>query len=139
MPTTILPDDQLPIEADKPVDASSPVESVSAGEIRKATELTYVEDDQGRTLGFRKLRPLEAMDLTEIAGANNATNQAWMLYAMSAFSVFEIDGKRLPRPKNRNELRARVQLLDDAGLSAIIGVLAPSEETEDAENDRAKN
>lgn len=140
MPTSILSEDEA-----RAADSASagptekPVETVSQTQIKKANTLTYVTDERGRSIGYRKLRPLEAMDLTEIAGSNNSTNQAWMVYAMSAFSVFEIDGEKLPRPKTKQELRMRVQLLDDDGIDALIGALMPSEAEEASEVDKAKN
>lgn len=133
---TLHPPGAVPAETHAPA-PETPTQRV----VKAANALRYVTDEQGRTIGWRKLNALEDFDLTEIAGAN-AGNQEWMLRATIAFGVREIDGDPVSRPANKNQLRAMVARLDDAGMSAILGMFsggAGGDESEQDEMDRAKN
>lgn len=146
MPITLHNDvnDELPHPA-LPRDGSASQRIVNA-----ANALEYVTDERGRRIGWRKLDALEDFDLAELAGAQNVGNAKWMLYAMVAFSVREIDGQMMSRPGSKTDLRARIKLLGSEGLNAILDRLMPAQAADPAEDeaveeapvsgrDRAKN
>lgn len=110
--------------------------------VRQANALNYVTDETGRTIGWAKLDALADFDLCEIA-AGNAGNQQWMMRATLAYSVREIDGDAVPRPNNKQQLRALVARLGDAGMVAVgqsvFGSGDPAEADMPDETERAKN
>ena len=103
--------------------------------VKKANERTIVTDARGRSIAVRKLSPLDRMRMSKAAGAENSTNQPYMLYALVACSVVAIDGDDQIIPTNQNQLEAAISLLGeegyDAALEAVIGMYgnAQSEET----------
>ncbi len=110
--------------------------------INKANSIREVTDAQGRVIRFRKLGALDMMDLTELAGSQNAQNGQWMVFAMIAFSVTEIDGDRVMRPQNKAQLRALVSRLGDEGIDAVYAEVMPKEGDGTAQThevERAKN
>lgn len=116
-----------------------PVETPTQQVVKAGNAMLWVDDERGRRIGWRRLSALEDFDLTEIAGANSS-NQEWMIRATIAFGVREIDGEVVARPANKNQLRAIVARLDDAGMGAVLSaVMASGEAAEEANQDRAKN
>jgi hypothetical protein len=119
-------------------EAETPTQRMAGDENR----VRKVTDAAGRVIGWRPLLPLEDMDLAELAGAENAENRKWMLYATCAFVVVEIDGDPIPKPRNKLQLRAVVQRLGKDGLASLIdAMLAEAGPTKDdaAELEAAKN
>ncbi len=109
----------MPITLHNPEERPA-AEGASRRIVDAANALEHVSDSKGRSLGWRKLDALEEFDLSELAGANNVGTAQWMMFAMIAFSVREIDGQAMPRPGTKNDLRARVKLLGAEGLNAIV-------------------
>jgi hypothetical protein len=102
--------------------------------VKKANERTIVTDARGRSIAVRKLTPLDRMRMSKAAGAENATNQPYMLYALVACSVVAIDGDDQIIPTNDRQLEAAISLLGedgyDAALEAVIAMYgSQSEET----------
>lgn len=131
----------MPITLHNDVDDSSMVHpampngSPSQRIVNAANAMSYVDDEKGRRLGWRRLDALEEFDLSELAGANNVGNAQWMLLAMVAFCVREIDGQPMSRPGSKNDLRARVKLLGAEGINAVMSQLSPPKEEEDPLSD----
>lgn len=136
------PQQPAPAQAPAPQAPAAPraVETPSQSVVRAANALTYVTDEQGRQIGWRKLSALDDFDLCEIAGGN-ASNREWMMRASLAFSVREINGEQIARPATKAQLRALVARLDDAGMVAVgQSVYGPIEDAAaDEDLDRAKN
>lgn len=109
---------------------------------RAANVIRYATDVRGRRIGWRRINALEDFDLCEIAGGDNAANEAWMLRATIAYGVREIDGEPISRPTSKMQLRALVHRLDDDGMAAVLSLLGPQQGEDPAPNaelDRAKN
>ena len=97
-----------------------PAEGMSKRIVDEANRLDTVTDAKGRVIGWRKLDVLEEMDLAEIAGAQNVANPQWMLFAMVAMGVRELDGQPLSRPVSKQQIRARVKHLGADGINAVL-------------------
>jgi len=76
-------------------------------------------DKDGRTIGIKKLGPVERMRMFSIIGAENARNDAYLSIAALAFLVVEMDGAPVVRPGNMLQLEGLVSRLGDNGLEAI--------------------
>jgi hypothetical protein len=133
-----IPNAQPAAPAAPPAPASAPQPSAPAPG-KAATR--YVTDANGRQIGWRRLNALEDFDLTEIAGSQNAGNEEWMLRASIAFGVREIDGETVSRPTSKQQLRALVARLDDAGMAAVLALVGEmmSGDAGSEGIDRAKN
>lgn len=105
--------------ADEPARPSRP-ETPTERIVNAANGLEHVTDAKGRRIGFKRLSMMDNWDLEALAGAQLAGNEQWMGKAMLAFAVCEIDGKRVPRPNTKNELRAVFQRLGDEGMVALL-------------------
>jgi hypothetical protein len=82
-----------------------------------------------RTITTQKLGLGDEFDLIGMAG-DLSNNSKWMIMAGLAFSVCDIDGLPIPRPTNLIQLRAALDRIGVAGLSAYIravGALATDE------------
>lgn len=98
----------------------------------KYEKITKVADSLGRVIGFRPLKPSEAVRVREMAPAldgmetvvDEATGRRFEIpKAMPltiAASVREIDGHPFAFPRSRGELDAVLDLLDDEGMLAIM-------------------
>ena len=88
--------------------------------VKKASERTTVEDARGRSIAIRKLSPLDRMRMSKAAGAENSTNQPYMLYALVACSVVSVDGNEQIVPTNERQLEAAISLLGEEGYEAAL-------------------
>jgi hypothetical protein len=84
-----------------------------------------VIDARGRVLLLRRLSVLDRLRLFEAAGAELSRNDRWLGLAVLAASVAAIDGVPVPVPASKAAIEAAVQRLDEAGLAAVAGGLAP--------------
>ncbi len=129
---------QVHEEAPKP---AAPAETPTQQVVNAANAVQMVTDATGRRLGWRKLRPLESMRMSEIVGPMNVQNPGYMLYAVVAFSVTEIDGEPVRKPNSKLELEARVQALGDDGIEALVDAIMPQDaaSTDAVDLESAKN
>ena len=123
MSVTLHGPDQGPRASSAEPTAERPSEQI----VRDANAVHEVTDAKGRLIKFKKLGALETMDLNEIAGANNIGNPGWMLFATIAFSVVELDGQRIMRPKTKDQLRHLVQRLGNEGIDAVLKAISPKQ------------
>src|SRR5690349_12016992 len=135
MPITLHNDVQVPA-AEQPPSAPKP----NGG--TPARPLLHVTDARGRVIAWQKLNALENFDLTEIAGAGNASNTDWMIQATIAFGTRSIDDDPVPRPTTKNQIRAIIARLEDDGMEAVLGLFREQVDQDLANDggiDRAKN
>jgi hypothetical protein len=107
--------------------------------VRQAAEVEKVTDASGRVIGIRRLNALENMRLASLAGPADVQNPVWMLYAMCAYSVIDIDGELIAKPGSKAQIEALVHRLDSDGIGAIIQAVAPEMQDALGEAERAKN
>jgi hypothetical protein len=77
-----------------------------------------VTDSTGRAISVRKLTPFDCMQMSKVVGGESATNQMYMVYAMVAYSVKEINGETVVPPRTERELETIVQRLGEEGFEA---------------------
>ena len=119
--------------------AKAPAADTPSQAIVKAAAMPQaVTDAQGRTLGVKKLGPLDRMKMFEMVGPENAKNEPYLGYAILALHVTGIDGEPVGRPANRLQLEALVQRLGDDGLDAV-GAAIQSTMPADPDPDAIKN
>lgn len=87
-------------------------------------EIVTMKDVRGRTLQIKKLSLMEEMDLLACAGAENAANGRWMLYATLVACVRGIDGEQQGPLATSRLLRARVQFVGEAGVELVSQIIA---------------
>lgn len=95
-------------------------ESPSAELIRKAMQDEVITDERGRALKMRKPSVLAQYRLIEALG-ELASNQTYMQMVNPLLYLGEIDGAQVFLPKNKKEVEALIQRLDDEGLAAVMG------------------
>lgn len=78
--------------------------------------IVYVTDKRGRRLGLKKLRPSQRFALEEATATKTPSGE---MQAIFAASVISIDQDGMPPITNRQGLMARLDELDDDGLTAI--------------------
>jgi hypothetical protein len=96
-------------------DTETPSQSI----VKAANQPATLIDARGRSIGFKKMGPLDRLRLFEVIGAENSKNEQYAGYAALAFLVTSIDGEPVARPSNKIQLEALVQRLDDDGMNAI--------------------
>ena len=89
------------------------------------------KDSRGRTLTIKQLSLLEEMDLLAVAGADNARNSRWMLYATMAACVRSIDGSPLDPLLKPALLRSRVQQVGAEGVRVVSDIINEERPPED--------
>ena len=115
-------------------------ETPSQSIIKAANQPATITDAKGRSIGIKKMNPLDRLKLFEVIGAENSKNEAYTGYAALAFLVTSIDGEPVSRPANKIQLEALVQRLDDEGMDAIGAHLqAQAEAAQSADEDAIKN
>lgn len=92
-----------------------------------------VTDPLGRVLKVQRLDALRELDLIEAAGGQNADNRRWMMMVTLACYVTHIDGRPLPWPNDRKQIREHVQRVGSEGIGAVMDWLAPDEKAPDAD------
>src|SRR5579863_5024845 len=103
-----------------PPPAPTPSEQI----VEDRNRVHYCTDPRGRTLGFRRLGVVEQLRMTEMVGAENARNEAYMGIASLVCMCCEIEGRRFGPPKNKLQLEARLAELDNDGYEAIAKAAA---------------
>lgn len=91
-----------------------------------------VTDDKGRVLVIREVSALEEMDLLEAAGESASSNRRWMVNATLYACVRAIDGVPRPFPTTRKMIRAHIEVVGGAGISAVVKLLSPVLPDDDA-------
>ena len=98
------------------VTSESPTDTI----VKKAAERVTVKDSKGRSIAIKKLTPLDRMRMSKAAGADNATNQPYMLYALVACSVVSIDGEGSIVPTTERQLETAIEVLGEEGYEAAL-------------------
>jgi hypothetical protein len=76
-------------------------------------------DSTGRTITIRKLTALDRMRVFELAGPELSENRQWLVFALSAASVTDINGQPEAFPSSKRKIENMISILGDAGLDAI--------------------
>jgi hypothetical protein len=117
-----MPDVQIH-ETPNGAPASGASDRTSSGQ--QAKGVRFVTDTRGRSIGWKKLSYWDQMQLAELAGPTTSQNQAWMLPAMVAYAVTEIDGERVAKPGNKVGLQFLINRLGEEGMDALIADIMP--------------
>ena len=112
-------------------DAETPSRAI----IKAANQPATLADARGRSIGVKRLNPLDRLKLFEVIGAENSRNEQYAGYAALAFLVTSIDGEPVARPANKIQLEALVQRLDDEGMDAVAAHLEAQAKDKKAEAD----
>ena len=88
--------------------------------VSRSASTSVVTDRLGRKIELRKLTPLDRMRMSKAAGADNSTNQPYMLYALVACSTVSIDGEPTISPQTAAHLEGVIALLGDEGYGAAL-------------------
>ena len=122
-----------------------------AARAAKYNRVERVADSLGRVIGVRRLKPSQQLKVEELAG--NLTGTVTMtddrtgatvevprrFPLMIAASVCEIDDAPIPFPKNRGELDAVLDSLDDEGMTAVVEAFGKLNESEPEKADPEKS
>jgi hypothetical protein len=87
--------------------------------VADANGIVRTKDERGRSIGVKKLSPLDRMRLFKALGGQLSANEVYMGYAALAASVTEIDGEPVAPPITERQLEAMVSRLGDEGLNAV--------------------
>src|ERR1700710_2611680 len=87
-------------------------ETPSQSIIKAANQPTTLTDARGRSIGIKKMNPLDRLRLFEVIGPENSKNEQSAGYGALAFLVTSLDGEPVPRPSTKIQLEALVQRLD---------------------------
>ena len=79
-----------------------------------------LKDSLGRTIKLRKLNALLQLRLYKAMGAEGSNIDNYTFMAECAAMVESIDGVPNPFPRTERDIEASVQLLDDAGMGAVM-------------------
>ena len=104
-----------------------------------ANRIEYATDKTGRSIGVRRLTPVDMFDITLVLG-EHSSNQSALMQALNVCSVCEIDGDPVSRPGSVLQLKALMKRLDFHGMAAAQEALVRfAEETGEAGLEAAKN
>lgn len=99
-------------------EGAAPAETPSQKPSRAGSGLRQVKDSLGRSIGIRKIGPLERMRLFKAIGPQNSKNEQYLGIAMLAYSCAEIDGEPVSAPLSEVQMEALVTRLGDEGIDA---------------------
>jgi hypothetical protein len=95
--------------------SESPSEQVT----KAASAIKKVTDSRGRNIGVVEPSALARYRVMKMLGAENASNQHVLGYAMLASAVREIDGQQVFAPNSEREIKALIARLGGEGLEAV--------------------
>jgi hypothetical protein len=78
-----------------------------------------VKLEDGRTVGIRRMGPMDRMRMCSIIGAENSKNEIYLSMALPAYCAATIEGEIVPRPQTVLALEAVADRLGDAALLQI--------------------
>ncbi len=91
--------------------------------IKDAQTEIVVTDSLGRAIRLRKPNALAQYRLIEVLG-DSAKNERYTNMVSPLIFVRAIDGEEVRLPKNKGEVDALIQRLDDEGITAVVqGIL----------------
>ena len=122
-----------------------------AARAAKYNQIERVADTLGRVIGVRRLKPSQQLKVEEFAG--NLTGTITMtddrtgstvevprrFPLMVAAAVCEIDEVAIPFPKNRGELDAVLDRLDEEGMAAVVEAFGKLSEGDSAQAEGEKD
>ncbi len=94
-------------------------ETPSQSIVKAANTSEAVTDARGRSIGIKKMGPLDRLRFFELIGAENSKNEQYVGYAALAYMVVSIDGEAVIRPTSKAHLEALVNRLDEDGMDAV--------------------
>ena len=102
-----------------------------------ATEILYLKDRDGRSIGVRTLSVLEEMRLLKILGEYNSS---YYNFCAQVARIVEIDGQRVYTPNSEREIEVIATRLGKAGVAALMEgiVAAATQESDEKENEQIK-
>ena len=99
-----------------------------------------VDSGDGRKFELQEVDPAGMLDLLEAAG-NAASSTSWLSYALAVCSVVSIDGKPIPMPITKDEVKNLARRIGNVGIVAVFGAISGSDasKAQDDEAQVAKN
>ena len=122
-----------------------------AARATKYNRVERVSDSLGRVIGVRRLKPSQQLRVEEyssdLTGSQTFTDEETgktvevprRTILFYAAAVCEIDDTPIPFPKNRGELDAVLDTLDDEGLTAVSAALVKLAASVKPENETDKD
>jgi hypothetical protein len=104
--------------------------------LSSAAEAVTIRDSKGRTISLKKPGILAQYRIVEVAG-ESAKNEIYMRMIMPLIYVTELDGEPVAQPKNKLQLEALIQRLDDHGVDAVMNGVLENYGKKDDEADNA--
>lgn len=97
-----------------------------------ASDKITVKDSDGRVLEISPLDPADMLDLLE-AAEGASSNAGFVRYAMVVCSVSAIDNVPVPRPVNKDGMKALARRLGNDGFAAVTKAMfgEPEKRTDD--------
>ena len=114
------------------------MEAASRPATKASTVEDMVEDARGRSIGVRKLKVLERINMLKLIGSGNSDNLLYVSSVTPAFLVTRIDEDHIGKPTTQLQLDALLQRLDDDGLEAVTGWMAENYKELSAEEQKAE-
>lgn len=94
-----------------------------------------VTDANGRVISYREMSPADMLDLLEAAGTASQ-NGGWVAYAITICSVTAIDGRAVPTPRTKDQVRALATRLGNVSYVALANAMfGPAPVADDADPD----
>lgn len=105
--------------------------------LAKANEETTVVDATGRTIKIKKPGVLAQYRLIEALG-DSAQNQTYMAMVLPLIYVTAVDDLAVLQPKTKLQVEALIQMLDEAGIEAVMRHVQETFGATDPEQDKAE-
>ena len=87
--------------------------------IADAVKQCSVTDSRGRVITLQRPGILAQFRIVEVAGKDSAENRIYMNMILPLIYVTSLAGEPITLPKNKLQLEALVQLLDEDGIEAV--------------------
>ena len=114
-----------------------PVETPSQTVVRAANEIVPITDALGRTIGIKRLGPVQRLHMLKLIGGQN---EHYMGMASLAFLVESIDGTPIAKPVNELQLDGLIGRLGDEGIETVAAGVVEHFGTDEAKTrDEIKN
>ncbi len=81
-----------------------------------------VTDANGLVISYREMNPADMLDLLEAAG-KESQNGGWVAYAITICSVTAIDGRMVPAPRTKDQVRALATRLGNVSYVALANAM----------------
>ena len=91
----------------------------SARIVAEAAKTVTITDARGRSMLVRRLGVMDRMKFFRIVPNELQGNQMWLIYALTAASVTEIDGVPCPPYRNADDVERAAEILGEDAIGLV--------------------